>query len=200
MAMTTDKARTSGWLAAGLALMVTAAVAAQSTTVRGTVEQVDKARVEVAAVDDHGKPAGKPAWYAVTDATKVTRAGKAVAWADALRERCAAWFGGAPFVRGGAAGWCAGAPPREGPARRPACGATGGDSNEGPVPCRRFRPDSQGTVRLGATGTDASPARAPNPKRFNAMLAVLMPLSRLCDWTGIGATCRKTMSACSAHR
>jgi uncharacterized NAD(P)/FAD-binding protein YdhS len=83
MAMTTDKARTSGWLAAGLALMVTAAVAAQSTTVRGTVEQVDKARVEVAAVDDHGKPAGKPAWYAVTDATKLTRGGKAVAWAEA---------------------------------------------------------------------------------------------------------------------
>ena len=55
MAMTTDKARTSGWLAAGLALMVTAAVAAQSTTVRGTVEQVDKARVEVLVVDDHGE-------------------------------------------------------------------------------------------------------------------------------------------------
>lgn len=66
-----------------VAAAMTAAVAARATTVKGTVEAVDTAKVAVAVHDDQGRPAGAPVWFAVTDATKVTRGGAAVAWADA---------------------------------------------------------------------------------------------------------------------
>ena len=72
-------------VAAGLMAMIATVTmsAAAATAFKGTVEQVDKARGEVSVVDDQGKPAGKPAWFAVTDQTKVTRAGKGVSLADA---------------------------------------------------------------------------------------------------------------------
>ena len=70
----------TGFLVVAMAMVLGATGA---TTVKGTVEQVDKSRVEVLVVDDHGAPASKPVWFAVTDATKITRAGKAVSLADA---------------------------------------------------------------------------------------------------------------------
>lgn len=73
----------TGMMALVLAAGMTAAVAARFTTFKGTVAAVDKARVDVAVHDDHGKPAGAPVWFAVTDMTKVTRGDATVAWADA---------------------------------------------------------------------------------------------------------------------
>lgn len=72
----------TGLMAMALVAGWTVAVAARATTVKGTVEAVDKAKVEVAVHDEHGK-AGAPVWFAVTPQTKVTRGEKAVAWADA---------------------------------------------------------------------------------------------------------------------
>lgn len=70
-------------LAVSVALVGVAGASAHETLVKGTVVAVEKARVQVKAVDDDGKPTDKVAWFAVTDKTKVLRAGKVVPFADA---------------------------------------------------------------------------------------------------------------------
>lgn len=79
--MTMTQQRRVG-ITAVLALALATVVVARSTTFTGTVEQVDKARIEVAVKDAHGTP-GKPVWFAVTGTTKVTRGGVVVPFADA---------------------------------------------------------------------------------------------------------------------
>ena len=71
-------------LGAALACALAAAVGAREITFKGTIQAVEKARVQVLTVDDKGKAAEKADWFAVTDKTKVLRGDKAVPVAEAL--------------------------------------------------------------------------------------------------------------------
>lgn len=76
--------RTTTWTTTGVLLVAgVIGVAAHETTYKGTVESTDTARVQVRTIDDEGKVADKATWFAVTEATKVTRGDTAVPFVDA---------------------------------------------------------------------------------------------------------------------
>lgn len=64
----------NGVLGVAMAIAVVAVVAAKPATFKGTVEAVEKARVQVKLAD--AKPGDAAVWFDVTDKTKVARAGK----------------------------------------------------------------------------------------------------------------------------
>ena len=68
-------------IGAALAVALVVRVAAHEVTVKGTVEAVDRARVQVKVVDAAGTDADT-AWFAVTDNTTVKRGDKTVPFAE----------------------------------------------------------------------------------------------------------------------
>ncbi len=80
--MTTGR-RTALLCAAALFSVLAAGLAAHLITFRGTVLEVEPARVQVKAVDEAGKEIKEPMWFAPTADTKILRGERRVSLAEA---------------------------------------------------------------------------------------------------------------------